>query len=300
MLFETMMQRPGERAKIAANFAEYMHFDAEADRAQIGRELAAILERRERLEADAEALAYELAARCSAAQDFADIPIPGTDTPGPDALAQLEKTAQDAAAEGRETAERLAADIAALDALFLTICRALDAEGLTLSGGEISALKRQRMPDTLAAALDTLKRRKIATIPAAERLTAQDARALFDGLTAQGFISGDYSAFSYYLAQQPAGNTKRPKSGLSWAGTPGEFAYFVQRLEQYNAARLKPYQPGPRITALCLAFGIDAKTRTNQVNPPRTHGNKPRGRTAEIAAIFSALPGLNLKESKDE
>lgn len=299
MLFETMMQRPGERAKIAANFAEYMHFDAEADRAQIGRELAAILERRERLEADAEALAYELAARCSAAQDFAD--IPGTDTPGPDALAQLEKTAQDAAAaEGRETAERLAADIAALDALFLTICRALDAEGLTLSGGEISALKRQRMPDTLAAALDTLKRRKIATIPAAERLTAQDARALFDGLTAQGFISGDYSAFSYCLAQQSAGNAKRPKNGLSWAGTPGEFAYFVQRLEQYNAARLKPYQPGPNITALCRTFGIDAQTQKDKVTPPRTHRNKPRGRTAEIAAIFSALPGLNIKESKDE
>ena len=298
MLFETMMQRPGERAEIAANFAEYMHFDAEADRGRIGRELAAILERRERLAADAEGLAYELAARCSAAQDFAD--IPGTETPGPDALAQLERSAQDAAAEGRETAERLAADIAALDAVFLTICRALDAEGLTLTGGEISALKRQGMPDTRAAAIDALKRRKIATIPAAERLTAQDARALFDGLTAQGFISGDYSAFSYYLAQQPAGNAKRPKSGLSWAGTPGEFAYFVQRLEQYNAARLKPYQPGPRITALCLAFGIDAETRTNQVNPPRTHGNKPRGRTAEIAAIFSALPGLNIKESKDE
>lgn len=296
MLFEKMMQRPGERAKIAANFAEYMHFDAEADRAQIGWELAAILERREHLAADAEALAYELAGRCSAAQDFAD--IPGTETPGPDALAQLERAAQDA--EAQAAAERLAADIAALDALFLTICRALDAEGLTLTGGEISALKRLPMPDTLAAALDALKRRKIATIPAAERLTAQDAAALFDGLARQGFISGDYSAFSYYLAQQSAGDTKRPKSGLSWAGTPGEFAYFVQRLEQYNAARLKPYQPGPRITALCLAFGIDAKTRTNQVNPPRTHGNKPRGRTAEIAAIFSALPGLNLKESKDE
>ena len=293
MLFETMMQRPGERAEIAANFAEYMHFDAEADRGQIGRELAAILERRERLEGDAEALAYELAGKGSAAQDFADMP-------GPDAPAQLEKTAQDAAAEAQAQGERLAADIAALDALFLTICRALDAEGLTLTGGEISALKRQPMPDTLAAALDTLKRRKIATIPAAERLTAQDARALFDGLTAQGFISGDYSAFSYYLAQQSAGDAKRPKSGLSWAGTPGEFAYFVQRLEQYNAARLKPYQPGPRITALCLAFGIDAQTRKNQVNPPRTHGNKPRGRTAEIAAIFSALPGLNIKESKDE
>ena len=298
MLFETMMQRPGERAKIAANFAEYMRFDPDADRAQIGRELAAILARRERLEGDAEALAAELAGKGSAAQDFAD--IPGTETPGPDALAQLERAALDATAEAQAQGERLAADIAALDALFLTICRALDAEGLTLTGGEISALKRQPMPDTLAAALDTLKRRKIATIPAAERLTAQDARALFDGLTAQGFISGDYSAFSYYLAQQSAGDAKRPKSGLSWAGTPGEFAYFVQRLEQYNAARLKPYQPGPRITALCLAFGIDAQTRKNQVNPPRTHGNKPRGRTAEIAAIFSALPGLNIKESKDE
>ena len=291
MLFETMMQRPGKRAKIAANFAEYMRFDPDADRAQIGRELAAILARRERLEGDAEALAAELAGKGSAAQDFAD--IPGTETPGPDALAQLERAALDATAEAQAQGERLAADIAALDALFLTICRALDAEGLALSGGEISALKRLEMPEHLAAALDTLHRAKVTTIPAAERLGAEDAAALFDGLTRQGLISGPASAFLYYLGKLPAPKPKAPKHGLSWTGEPGEFAYFVQHLQDYNAARLKPYQPGRNTTALCLAFGIDEQTRKNKVNPVLTHGGKPRGRTAEIDAIFNTLPSLN-------
>lgn len=287
MLFETMMQSPEERAEIAANFAEYMRFDPEADRAQIGRELAAILERREHLAADAEALALELAERCSAAQDFAD--IPGTGTPGPEALAQLDSSAQDAAAEGRGTAERLAADIAALDALFLTICHALDAEALTLSGGEISALKRRGMPDTLAAALDTLHKGHRATIPAAERLTPEDAAALFDGLARQGFISGPPAAFGYYLARQSTPAAKPPKNGLFWTGNPGEFAYFVQLLHDYNTARLKPYQPGRNTTALCRAFGIDEQTRINKIQPALTHGTTPRGRTAEIAKIFETL-----------
>ena len=45
--------------------------------------------------------------------------------------------------------------ITALDALFCEICRSLDAEGLTLTGGQISALKRAGLPDALAEKLET-------------------------------------------------------------------------------------------------------------------------------------------------
>lgn len=293
MLFETMMQHPGECARIAADFAEYIRHDPEADRARIGRELAAILEHRKRLAAEAERLALELASRCSPAEDFAG--IPGTETPSPEALAKLEDAAKDAAAEGQETAERLAADIAALDALFLTICGDLNAEGITIAGGAIRALKRMGMPETLAERLDALKEEHRATIPANERLNDEDAAELYDGLIKENFISGPRDAFGYYLAEQSKPGKKPGKNALSWKGTPSEFAYFVQRLHQYNCFRLENYQPGRNITALCLAFSIDEKTRINKINPVLTHNTKPRGRTAKIDAIFCALPGLNKK-----
>lgn len=287
MLFETMMQHPGECTRIAADFAEYMRHDPEADRARIGRELAAILEHRKHLAAEAERLAPELASKCSPAEDFAG--IPGTETPSPEALAKLEDAAKDATAEGQETAERLAADIAAIDALFLTICRALNAEGITIAGGAIRALKRIGMPETLAEQLDTLKEEHRATIPAKERLTVKDAADLYNGLIKENFISGPLDAFGYYLANQSKPGKKPKKNALSWKGTPSEFAYFVKSLHTYNTARLKPHQPGTNITALCRAFGIDEKTRVNKINPVLTHNTKPRGRTAKIRAIFYDL-----------
>lgn len=291
MLFETMMQHPEECARIAADFAEYMRHDPEADRARIGRELAAILEHRKHLAAEAERLALELASRCSPAEDFAG--IPGTETPSPEALAKLEDAAKDAAAEGQETVERLAADIAALDTLFLTICGDLNAEGITIAGGAIRALKRMGMPETLAERLDALKEEHRATIPAKERLTVKDAAELYNGLIKENFISGPLDAFGYYLADQSKPGKKPKKNALSWKGTPSEFAYFVKSLHTYNTARLKlkieNYQPGRNTAALCRAFGIDEKTRVNQINPVLTHNTKPRGRTAKIYDIIDTL-----------
>ena len=284
MLFERMMQHFGERAKIAAEYAEYMRHDTEADRAQIGRELAAILERRERLAGDVEALAVELATRCSAADDFASIA-------GTDAAAGTNGSAQDAATQAGDTAQRLAADIAALDALFITICRALDAEGLTISGGKISPLKRQKIPKALAAELDNIKRSKVATLTPTERLTARDAAALFDGLTRQGLICGDLDAFSYYLAQQPDKGKKPPKNALSWTGSSALFAYFIDRYFRHIAGKNGKVTHPNKAKALCLAFGIDDKRRANTICKDLYNPNKKTTRgSALIDDIFNALP----------
>ena len=178
------------------------------------------------------------------------------------------------------TGDALAADIAALDALFLAICRALDAEGLTLSGGEISALKRQGMPGQLAAELDALKAGKIAALPAAERLEEKTARRLYTALTSAGLISGPWDTFAYYLAQQSTPAAKRPEKPLSWDGKGAELAYFIDR---FPRKRKRPYT-----RALCLAFGIDDRTRLNVVQSARTHPLEAKF-DAEIDLIFNTL-----------
>ena len=118
----------------AAAFVEGARFEygtkAET-RAAILAKLAAIL-------AERNALAAELETITSPAQDFAGI----GPAPSPEALAELEANTQQRRAP-------LAARIASLDALFCAICQESAAAGLTLSGGEISALKRQGMPGQL-------------------------------------------------------------------------------------------------------------------------------------------------------
>ena len=254
-LFQAMLDFPEKRAKFAADFAKgWANPPADAAPGQIVEELAAILKARNEKQALAKSPTFspELA---EAAQNFFD------------------------AVERPE-----------LEGVFLEICRALDAEGLTLSGGEISALKRLGLPDTLAAELETLRRDKIATIPEAERLGADDAAALYYGLTRQGLISGPCAAFVYYLGKPSNRQAKPAKNALSWTGTPAQFAYFVQRLHEYNAARNR-YGAGKNTTALCLAFGIDKETQLNKVNPALTHGYKPKEKDrAGVNAAFNTLP----------
>ena len=73
MLFERMMQNPEESARIAAEFAEYQRNNPDADRKQIGEELAAILNRRQCLLATLEQLAEEHSQWKTAFEDFAGI-----------------------------------------------------------------------------------------------------------------------------------------------------------------------------------------------------------------------------------
>lgn len=253
-LFQAMLDFPEKRAKFAADFAKgWANPPADAAPGQIVEELAAILKARNEKQALAKSPTFspELA---EAAQNFFD------------------------AVERPE-----------LEGVFLEICRALDAEGLTLSGGEISALKRLGLPDTLAAELETLRRDKIATIPEAERLGADDAAALYYGLTRQGLISGPCAAFVYYLGKPSNRQAKPAKKALSWTGTAADFAYFVQRLANLAAALQNKTTSPNRAKALCLAFGIDERQRVNVINPYLTDMHKPKG-SAEIDAIFNALP----------
>ena len=287
MLFERLLTLDESPERLAADFAEYMRHDEEADRGRIGRELAAILEHRERLAADAEALGRELAERCSAAQDFAGI---GPETPS---QAEPETSPAQGNAEAQAEAERLAARVAALDALFCEMCRALDAEGLTLTGGEISALARQGLPEHLAAELDAIKR---AAIPRAERLGADDAAALWDGLTRQGLISGTAATFAYYLGQLSNRKPQGQEKALCWRGTDALFCYFAWRLSMYMQRAALGYTI--REKALCRAFGISEEKRRNTIRPylsdmrQEETRHKPKG-SAGIDALFNTLPGLN-------
>lgn len=248
-LYETMLQYPAKREKIAAEIASFTQADGTA---QVCAELAAILRRMQETQA--------LAARPELSPELA------------------------AAAGASYALERQE-----LAAIFTQICRALGTAGVTLSGGEISALKRQGMPDTLAAELAALRRDKIATIPEAERLGADDAAALYYGLTRQGLISGPCAAFVYYLGKPSNRQAKPAKKALSWTGTAADFAYFVQRLANLAAALQNKTTSPNRAKALCLAFGIDERQRVNVINPYLTDMHKPKG-SAEIDAIFNALP----------
>jgi len=248
-LYETMLQYPAKREKIAAEIASFSQAEGTA---QVCAELAAILRRMQETQA--------LAARPELSPELA------------------------AAAGASYALERQE-----LAAIFTQICRALGTAGVTLSGGEISALKRQGMPDTLAAELAALRRDKIATIPEAERLGADDAAALYYGLTRQGLISGPCAAFVYYLGKPSNRQAKPAKKALSWTGTAADFAYFVQRLANLAAALQNKTTSPNRAKALCLAFGIDERQRVNVINPYLTDMHKPKG-SAEIDAIFNALP----------
>ena len=219
----------------AAAFVEYAYYTAPDTRAALLAKLSEIVKERQDL-------AAVLAGTDSPAQDFAGI----GPAPSPDALAEL-----DAATQRRRDA--LAADLAAKDALFCEICRAMDAAGLTFSGGEISALKRLGLPDALAAELDAVKAGKIAELPAAERLDPEHARKLYAGLTNNGFISGPESAFNYHLAQQTNAKPKRPKTALKWLGKPMQFCFFAWQLSKLMQMT---GNPTIRESALCRLFGM--------------------------------------------
>ena len=241
-LYETMQQFPAVRARMVTEFAQHFRSD-KAARRQLTEELGAILERRrEMLELpNRPELSPELAAAARASFAFY---------------------------------------IADLDALFLEICRALDAEGVTMTGGEISALKRLGLPDALAAELNALKGGKIAELPAAERLDADTAKSLYSALTSTGLISGPWDTFAYYLGQQTNSKPKRPETPLSWRGTAAELAYFIDR---FPRKRKTPYT-----RALCLAFGIDERKRVNVVQSAHTHADEAKG-TTQIDVIFNNI-----------
>lgn len=275
-LFERLLYLHQDPVKIAAGFADYMRNDPEADRSQIPAALASLLQARSEYQAQAEEIEREQRERVAPWEDFGGAP----------SQAQQETERARADKEEKEAEQQAKETIAALDALFCEICRALDAEGLTLTGGQISALKRAGLPDALAEELETIKRGHLASIPEAERLEDGSAAALYEELTRQGLISGPYSAFSYYLGQVTQGKQKAPREGLKWTGNKAEFAYFAQCYSYYTQGEGWG-QPYIREKALCRAFGFEDRQRVNSIRPYLSDQHTPKTR-AKIDNAFAA------------
>lgn len=257
-LYQYMWAFPEKSGKFAKDWAKGLAtLKDKAAPGQIVEELSAILRRRNELQEDAERLArfYE---GDSSATEFVDL---------------SRKTRNDVCAE--------------FDALFVELCRALDAEGLTLTGGQISALKRAGLPGALVEELEAIKREHLASIPEAERLEDESAAVLYEELTRRGFISGPYAAFSYYLGQVTRGKQKAPGEGLKWTGNKAEFAYFARLFSEFTQPGGMG-QPYIREKALCRAFGLDDRQRVNTIRPYLSDQHKPRT-NAKIEAAFAAV-----------
>lgn len=275
-LFERLLYLHQDPVKIAAGFADDMRNNPEADRSQIPAALASILQARSEYQAQAEEIEREQRERVAPWEDFGGTPN----------QAHMETWRAQADKDAKEEEQRVKKTIAALDALFCEICRALDAEGLTLTGGQISALKRAGLPDALAEELETIKREHLASIPEAERLEDESAAVLYEELTRQGFISGPYAAFSYYLGQVTRGKQKAPGEGLKWTGNEAEFAYFAQCFTYHTQGAVLGKKL-VRERALCRAFGFDDKRLVNTIHCYLRDQHKPITR-AKIEAAFAA------------
>lgn len=275
-LFERLLHLHQDPVKIAAGFAYYMRNDPEADRSQIPAALASILQARSEYQAQAEEIEREQLERVAPWEDFGGTPD----------QAHIETWRARADKEAKEEEQRVKETIAALDALFCEICRALDAEDLTLTGGQISAIKRAGLPDALMGELEAIKRGHLASIPEAERLKDESAAALYNELTRQGLISGSYAAFSCYLGQVTRGKRKAPGKDLKWMGKEAEFAYFAQRFTYHTQGAILG-TPIVRQKALCRAFGFDDKRRVNTIGKYISIRHKPRT-SAKIEAAFAA------------
>ena len=281
-LFERLLYLHQDPVKIAAGFADDMRNNPEADRSQIPAALASILQARSEYQAQAEEIEREQRERVAPWEDFGGTP----DQQAEEIERKRETWRAQADKDAKEEEQRVKKTIAALDALFCEICRALDAEGLTLTGGQISALKRAGLPDALAEELETIKRGHLASIPEAERLEDESAIALYKELTSQGLISGPYAAFSYYLGQITLGKQKAPGEGLKWMGNEAEFAYFALLFSEFTQGAVLG-TPLKRRKALCRAFGFDDKQRVNTIGPYLSDKHKPITR-AKIEAAFAA------------
>ena len=283
-LFERLLYLHQDPVKIAAGFADYMRNNPEADRSQIPAALASILRARGIYQAQAEEIEREQLERVAPWEDFGGIP----DQAQAEEIEREQRETWRAQADkdAKEEEQRVKETITALDALFCEICRALDAEGLTLTGGQISALKRAGLSDALAEELEAIKGEHLASIPEAERLEDESAAVLYEELTRQGLISGPYAAFSYYLGQATQGRQKAPREGLKWTGKEAEFAYFARLFSEFTQPGGMGY-PYIREKPLCRAFGFDDRQRGNTIRPYLSDQHKPRT-GAKIEAAFAA------------
>lgn len=311
-LFERMIYLHEKPKAIAVGFAEYIRQDPDASRADICRELTAILERRALLTLDLELLKRQIAERREPWRDFKDIPPEdgsATDTATDTAaiIAAWQEAEKAAQIEAANTRAEIEAEISALDTLFKKICQALQITGSYLTGGEISALKRAGMPgglleakrpgmpEALAKALDAIKREYQNSISEAERLNAEDAEALYNGLIREGFIKGSLTDFVTFVGKLSTPGRQGRNKPVSWLNSGSLFAFFAWQFTKYT--QCDPYGFTIRQKALCEAFGIEEKRRQSTIAKDMAdfkngHRNKCKG-SAKIEKIFAALPGNN-------
>lgn len=277
-LFERLLRLHETPADLARGFAEYVRNEGRDARATIPPELTAILQERSTYKEEAARIKE---GRPAPWDDFKDIEPAGAERPDEEQRAAWSNQAEKDAAE---CLEGIRAAIRSLDTLFCYVCRALELNGVTLSGGEISSVKRAGMPETLARYLDSLKREHRAIIPEGERLGDVAAAALYKGL--KDFISGPYEAFVYHLGHLNGKADKSPENGLKWTGTAADFAYFVRRFCDYT--QRGQYGVIIRQNALCRAFGFTESQRINTIQPYIRDNKKPKG-SARIDAAFKPL-----------
>lgn len=282
-LYERLLYLHQPAATIAQNFAEYIAIDPDGDAAgRIRPALSSLLAARQQYQAEAEEIEREQQER----------PTPWDDFGGTSTDVQRDAWIARAQAEAEAELARIKTTIKALDGLFLEVCRALYEHGITITGGQISELKRAGMPKAWARILEKLKRKRPASISEAERLDDAEAAAIYQELTRRGFISGPYGTFSYYLGQVTDTARKAPAEPLKWIGNKSEFAYFARRFSDYT-------QRGRGIIrekALCLAFGFDDQERRNSIRPylsdegsAHAHDKAWKPRTSsKIDAAFAA------------
>lgn len=306
MLFERMMQNPEEGARIAAEFAEYQRNDPDADRGQIGEELAAILNRRQCLLATLEQLAEEHSQRQTSFEDFAGIGEQDQrQSTFEKQIAQINAEKNRGNSEYENTTQEIKAKIRMLNRFACQLCSALYSEGITLTGGQISRLTRLGMSKSVGVWLNLLKKDKIAVLPQEERLTEQDAAVMFDGLAQKNLITGEKSDFIDYFGQGHTEAAKRLKRVITWRGTIAQLAYLIARYSQIALTQTgEKGMPTYREKAFCRIFGIDERTRINVLRPylSEFHANsrKTCKGSATIAAIFNALPYLNANAEENQ
>ena len=173
-----------------------------------------------------------------------------------------------AAAEKEDAEERgrVSGIVCALDAFAAAMCKALRAEGVTLTGGQISALKRAGVPESIGRHLYGLKHKPPAKIPERERLTEPEAAALYAELVRHGLIRGPLGAFLCRFGPTTGRGRMPPADVLEWAGNAAEFAYFALRYAEFTQ-RGGFGPPYVREKALCNAFGISDRRRKNTIRP---------------------------------
>lgn len=188
-----------------------------------------------------------------------------------------------------------------IERAFCTVLDELHSKGIALNGWQVSRLSKYDMPDEIKAKINLLKRETHKVIPEAERLTTQDAAALFYGLHKSKFIEGEKAEFIAHFAK---GLPEEEKYGLliTWKGTKAQLAYFIHLYSLFVST--KPGTTINREKAFCRIFGIDDKTRKNTIRPClselhkgyyyKSAGMKYRECRGgkKIEDIFNTLPSL--------